>query len=223
MRAIDHKIRLSAATLLAMILGSYLYSSTADAAEVRDISRVNRGIRVEVEERVGDISSVNGGITMERGSSAYEIGTVNGGINLDDEVVIVHAETVNGGIRVGENVTVNGSLKTINGRIRTGSGTVIANQIKTVNGKIQLSNTQVGENVQTSNGDIEIRDGSIIEGDVVVRASRSWWSRVFRFNRRSPDLTIDASSAVRGDIHLYRRVDLHIADGAEVGDIIEHF
>ncbi len=223
MRAINHKIRLSAASMLAMILGSYLYSATADAAEVRDISRVNRGIRVEVEQRVGDVSSVNGGITMERGSSADEIGTVNGRIDLDDEVVIVHAETVNGGIRVGEDVRVNGSLETVNGGIRTGSGTVIANRILTVNGKIQLRNTHVGENVQTSNGDIEIRDGSTIEGDIVVRASNSWWNRLFRFNRRSPDLTIDASSSVRGDIHLYRRVDLHIADGAEVGEIIEHF
>ena len=223
MRAINHKIRLSAATLLAMVLGSYLYSASADAAEVRDISRVNGGIRVDAEEQVGDVSSVNGGITMRRGSSAFELGTVNGGIDIDDDVVIRHAESVNGGIRVGEDVTVNGSLETVNGGIRTGSGTVIQNRIKTVNGKIQLRNTQVGANVQTSNGDIEIREGSTVEGDVVIRASNSWWSRLFRSNRRPIDLTIDASSAVRGDIHLYRAVDLHIEDGAEVGDVIEHF
>lgn len=56
MRAINHKIRLSTATLLAMVLGSYLYSVTADAAGIRDdISRANRSIHASAEERVGDI------------------------------------------------------------------------------------------------------------------------------------------------------------------------
>lgn len=224
MRAINHKIRLSTATLLAMVLGSYLYSATADAAEIRNISRVNRGIHVAAEEYVGDISSVNGGIDLARGANARELSTVNGGIDLDDNVTIEQAETVNGGIRVGENVTVTGSLETVNGGIRTSAGTVVEHRVRTVNGKIQLRNTTVGEDVVTSNGDISLRDGSVVNGDLLVAKSRSnWWSRLFSSHRRRMDISIDASSAVRGDIHLYREVDLHIDDAAEVGEIIRHY
>ena len=224
MRAINPKIRLSTATLIAMVLGSYLYSASADAAAMRDISRVNRGIHVSAEERVGDISSVNGGIDLAGGANARELSTVNGGIDLDDNITIEYAETVNGGIRGGENVTVSGSLETVNGGIRTGAGTVVENRVRTVNGKIQLRNTTVGENVVTSNGDISLRNGSIVNGDLLVAKDRSnWWSRLWRSHRRHMNITIDASSAVRGDIHLYREVDLYIDDAAEVGEIIRHY
>ena len=64
MKEVSHTMKLSAATMLAMLLGSYLYSSPVDAAELRDISKVNGGIRVSAGEQVGDISSINGGIDL---------------------------------------------------------------------------------------------------------------------------------------------------------------
>ncbi len=206
MRAFNHKIRLSTATLLAMVLASYLYSASAAG------------------EQLGDISSVNGGIDLASGASAQEVGTVNGGIDLDDNVTIKHPETVNGGIRVGENVSVHGYLTTVNGGIRTGAGTVIEARVRTVNGKIQLRNTTVSENVETSNGDISLRNASIVEGDLLVAKSRrNWWGRIWNSKRRRPEITIDATSSVRGDIHLYREVDLRIDDAAVVGEIIRHY
>lgn len=219
----NHTFRLSTAIMLAMLLGSYLYSASAEAADVRDISRVNGGIRISADDQVGDLSSVNGGIDLARGASAYKIDTVNGGIELDEQVVIVNAKTVNGGIRVSNDVTVNGSLTTVNGGIRTASGTVVENRVRTVNGKIQLRNTSVGENVQTSNGDITLRDGSTVEGDIIVKGRRPWVSKFFHFERKQPTISIDADSSVKGDIHLYRKVDLEIDDGAEVGDVIRHY
>jgi len=219
----NHKTRLSAATLLAMLLGSYLYAAPLNAAEFRDISKINGGIRIAAEERVGDLSSINGGISLAQGAKAYDVGTVNGGIVLDDRSSVGDADTVNGGIRVGEDVMVSGSLSSVNGRIRTEAGTVVENSVSTVNGTIQLRNTRVGEDVETTRGDIEIRDGSTIEGDVVVKGTNSWWTRIFRFTNKPSELTIDASSVVLGDIHLYRPVNLHIDADAQVGDIIEHF
>ncbi|PCJ25308.1 MAG: hypothetical protein COA96_07485 [SAR86 cluster bacterium] len=219
----NHTFRLGAATMLAMLLGSYLYTTSASAAEVRDISKVNGGIRISANEQVGNISSVNGGIDLGRGSSAYNIDTVNGGIDLDEGVVISDAETVNGGIRVGDDVTVNGSLITVNGGIRMGSGTVVRNRVRTVNGKIQLRNTLVREDVQTTNGDILLRDGSSVEGDIIIRGKLSWLSRIFRFNHKPPTIYIDSDSSVRGDIHLYRKANLEIDDGAEVGEIVYHY
>ncbi len=223
MKEVSHTMKLSAATMLAMLLGSYLYSSSADAAELRNISKVIGGIRVPAEERLGNISSVNGGIDLARGSSAEKLDTVNGGINLDEQVVITRAETVNGAIRVGRDVTVNGSLTTVNGGVSTNPGTVIENRVRTVNGTIRLRDTRVEENVQTSNGDILLTNGSVIEGDIVVKGNRSWLSRWFSFNHQPSRILIDAESSVRGDIHLHREVRLEIEDGAEVGDIIEHF
>lgn len=223
MREESHTLKLSAATMLAMLLGSYLYSSSADAADLRDISKVNGGIRVTADERVGDVSSVNGGIDLSRGASAERLETVNGGIDLDERVEIMRAETVNGGIRVGRDVTVRGSLSTVNGGIRTNSGTVVEQTISTVNGKITLRDSRVGEDVKTSNGDILLTDGSVVAGDIVVKGRRSWLDRIFSFHNKPPKITIDEDSSVLGDIHLYREVRLDIADGALVGDIIEHY
>jgi len=223
MKDVSHTMKLSAATMLAMLLGSYLDAAPANSAEVRDISKVNGGIRVSAEERVGDISSVNGGIDLASGASAERLDTVNGGIDLDERVEIERAETVNGGIRVGRDVTVHGSLSTVNGGIQTQPGTQIERDVSTVNGKIRLRETRVGEDVKTSNGDISLNDGSVVEGDIIVRGRRSWIGRFFNFDSKPSKIIIDADSSVIGDIHLYREVNLDIADGAVEGDIIEHF
>jgi hypothetical protein len=221
MKEVSHTMKLSAATMLAMLLGSYLYSSSANAAEVHDISKVNGGIRVSAEERVGDISSVNGSIDLGSGASAERLDTVNGGIDLDERAEIEVTKTVNGKIRVSQDVTVHGSLSTVNGSIQTNPGTVVEDRVSTVNGKTRLRDTPVGENVETRNGDILLTDGSVVEGDVIVKARHSTWiGRFFNFDRTSSTITIDAESSVMGDIHLYREVNLDIAEGA---DVIEHF
>ena len=223
MKDVSHTMKLSPATMLAMLLGSYLYSSSANAEEVRDISKVNGSIRVSAEERVGDISSVNGGIDLGSDSVAAKLDTVNGRIDLDERVVIERAETVNGGIRVSRDVTVHGSLTTVNGGIQTNPGTGVEGRVRTVNGKITLRDTHIGENVQTSNGDILLTDGSVVEGDVIVKGRRSWFGRFFGFGQKSSKITIDADSSVMGDIHLYREVKLDIADSALAGEVIKHF
>ena len=223
MQSLNHNLHLGAATLLALCLAGYWYSASAEAAELRDISKVNGGIRVDAEDRVGNVSSVNGGINLGRGASAYDLETVNGGIDLDDEVTITRAETVNGGIRVGAGVTVKGSLRTVNGGISSRNGSVIEDSVQTVNGKVQLQATRVGADLKTSNGDIELSDGSVVVGDLVVSGRRSWFERFLNHNRRPSEIVIDSSSSVLGDIHLYRKVDLRISDNAVVGDIIEHF
>ena len=129
MQTTNHTFRLSIASALAILLSSYLIDANAEANEALDISKINSGIRVEENHRVGHISSVNGGIRIKRGAIASEVDTVNGGIDIEDDAEIDAAETVNGGIDVGENVTINGSLKTVNGRIRTNPGTAIRDEV----------------------------------------------------------------------------------------------
>lgn len=223
MHTTNHTVRLGVASALAILLSSYLLDANADETEVQDISKINSGIRVEENKHVGNVSSVNGGIRIQRGAIASEIGTVNGGIDIEDDAEIDTAESVNGGIDVGENVTINGSLRTVSGGIKTNPGTVIRDDVVTVNGKIRLRNTVVGSDVQTSNGDIEVRSGSTVEGDIIVKSKSSWLAGLFNSNRTPSNLIIDADSIVKGDIHLYREVNLRIDSGAQVGNIIEHF
>ena len=93
----------------------------------------------------------------------------------------------------------------------------------TVHSKIRLRGTRVSENVQTSNGGILLTDGNVVEGDIIVESRGSWFGQFFGFGKKSSKITIDADSSVMGDIHLYREVNLDIADGAVTGEIIEHF
>ena len=146
----NHNIRLAAASLLALLLSSYLFANNGHAEELREISKVNGGIRV-------------------------------------------------------------------------GSGSKVGGTIETVNGKITLDNTHVGDSVITTNGDVLIRNGSVIEGDVVFEGRRRGWTRWFNWGNKTPDLVIDADAEVKGDIRLYHEVTLKIAEGARVGDIKRHY
>ena len=183
----NHNIRLAAASLLALLLSSYLFANNGHAEELREISKVN------------------------------------GGIEIDDGAEIDSAETVNGGIRVDDNVIVRRSLETTNGGIRVGSGSKVGGTIETVNGKITLDNTHVGDSVITTNGDVLIRNGSVMEGDMVFEGRRHGWTRWFNRGNKTPDLVIYADAEVKGDIRLYHEVTLKIAEGARVGDIKRHY
>ena len=219
----NHNIRLAAPSLIALLLSSYLFANNVHTEELREISKVNGGIRVAASEQVGAVSSINGGIDIDRNARATSVETVNGGIEIDDGAGIDSAETVNGGIRVDDNVIVRRSLETTNGGIRVGSGSKVGGTIETVNGKITLDNTHVGEDVITTNGDVLIRNGSVIQGDVVFEGRRRGWARWFKWGNKTPNLVIDADSEVKGDIRLYYEVTLKIAEGVRVGDIKRHY
>ncbi len=222
MRVINHSLRLTAASLLALMLSGYLYSASAHA-EGRDISHVNRNVHVESDEEVGDVSSVNGRIELDSGAVAEDLETVNGRIIIEDGASLADAETVNGRIRVGRNVSVRGALETVNGSITTGPGTEVDRNIDTVNGRIELQRTRVGGNVESSNGDIHLQDETVVEGDLVIRGRRSFLGRLFNWHNDPPEIRIDGSSSVLGDIHLYKETDLDIDSDARVGEIVRHY
>jgi hypothetical protein len=243
MQKLNQNIRLSAATMLALLLGSYVFSNHAQAADgIRDISKINSRVSVSADQPVGDVSSVNGSIHVASNGRAGKLKTVNGGIDLQDGAEVNDAVTVNGRIHLGNGVKVLGSLSTVNGSIRAEEAVEIAHSVhsvnggitfrtgsevgadlRTVNGPVRLYNTHVKEDVVSSNGNITLAESSLVEGDVIFEAQRRWWGRFFNRNSRRPELNIDTSSMVRGDIHLYREVDVNIADGAGVGEILRHY
>ena len=239
----NQNTRLAAGSLLALVLGSYLFSNQAQAASAgKDINQVNGRIEIEADQQVRNISSVNGSIHLACSARAGQVQTVNGSIQLADHVVIRQARTVNGKISVEpqsvvggsltttngsidlrEGVTVKGELKTVNGAIQSGPGSILSELVKTGNGNIRLRNTRVGRNVETSSGDILLTEGTVVRGDVVIHR-RSSLEKLFSLGRNTqPLISIDGSSRVKGAIHLYREVNLDIHPDAQVGRIVHHY
>jgi len=226
MKAINHNIRLTSAALLAMVLGSYLYSNSADAAERigGNVSKVNSSIYIAQGNQVGNVSTVNGSVELDVGATAGNVDTVNGSIMIADDVTILSAETVNGRIELEQRVNVQRSLSTVNGRIELAGESHVGEKVSTVNGSIRLTNATVADNIETRSGDITVQDGSVVEGDIIVKRNRhSWLGGLFSFGNDEPDIEIDASSSVRGDIHLYQETNLYIDDGADIGEVIHHY
>tara|TARA_R110002073_G_scaffold4917_5_gene31025 strand:+ start:3074 stop:3721 length:648 start_codon:yes stop_codon:yes gene_type:complete len=177
-------------------------------------SKVFGNVEVHNGEQAGDVRSVNGNIRLEANSEVEKASTTNGGIRIDDNVKAQELSTVNGSIRAGEGLIVDAGVRTVNGDIRLKSGSRIGDSVITVNGSIQLTGSSVGEDVETLNGDIELRH-SIVKGDVVFREKQHYG------HHSPPTLVIDANSEVRGRIILRQEVELQIAEGARVGEIIQ--
>lgn len=219
----NHGWRLSSAALLVMVLSSYLWANGAEGSGRDDLSRINGSIEVGARESVGRVSSINGSLRLSAGVQAGELHTVNGGIMVAEDCRIDSAESVNGGIELAGGVQVAGDVRTINGRVRLGPASRIAGGVSTVNGGISLQGAGVEGPLRAKSGDIELLDGSVVEGDIVFEGGRGWWQGLLgQVWEQSPVLRIDASSAVRGRIHLYREVELRIHEDAEVGEIITH-
>ncbi len=101
MRDINHNARITMATLLALVLGAYLFSADARAEDnLGDISRVNGRVEVKEGRQVADVSTVNGRIDIGRDVSANRVKTVNGSINIGGSSTVTCTQTVNGDIRV---------------------------------------------------------------------------------------------------------------------------
>ena len=110
-----------------------------------------------------------------------------------------------------------GDISSVNGDIDLDDGVEIE-RAETVSRDVSVHGS-----LSTVNGGILLTDGSIVEGDIIVEEKRSWFGRFFSFAPKSSKITIDADSSVMGDIHLYRKVTLDIAERAVAGGVVEHF
>ena len=94
----------------------------------------------------------------------------------------------------------------------------------TVNGAIVLDQTTVQRDVRTVNGDIELRDNSIVKGNVVIE------NKMDASKREQPiEIKVTGGSIIEGDVVVKRDVDVRLilvdggkvlgqVDGAEVID-----
>jgi hypothetical protein len=162
----------------------------------------------------GNVKTVNGSVRVDSGAKIRNAATVNGGIRLASNVHADDLSTVNGSIKVGENGVVDGEIEAVNGRISIKQGSNVADDVSNVNGKITLAGTVVGGDLATVSGDIEVIEGSVVKGDLIVEKPSNWgWGKS---KDRTPRIVIGPGSSVEGDIRLERRVELFISDTASV-------
>lgn len=212
-------------TFLAMLMAVPVYGAS-----------VNKSIKVAAGGESSGESSVNGSITVGEGAVVTgSLGTVNGAIRVGDNVQVEEVETVNGsltigsGIKSGELSTVNGAIEVgadtkvdgaieaVNGRISLQTGSSVSGYVENVNGTISLVGSEIGGNLSTVNGDIDLSDASVIKGDIIVEKPGGWsvgWNK-----SRTPEITIGPGSRVDGKIRLEREVKLFISDTAKVGGV----
>ena len=159
---------------------------------------INKSIRIDEGETVNrNLGSVNGSIRIGRNATVKgHAETVNGAITIRDGASVRGAETVNGAIRIGTEASLDGDVETVNGAIKAGSGTRIEGDVETVNGGVELLGTKVTGNLHTRNGSVRLKDGSRVQGNLVVEKVRSGWF----FGRKSSLKIYIDGAIVGGDV-----------------------
>lgn len=165
----------------------------------------------------GGLKTVNGTIRVDSGAHIENASTVNGGLRLADMVEAGNLSTVNGSVKLGPNAVIEGEIKAVNGRISIEQGGRVRDDVGNVNGQIGLSGAEVGGNLSTVSGDIELADGSVVKGDLIVEKPSGWgWDRQ---KSRKPRIVIGPGCKVDGKIILEREVALFISESASVGGV----
>ena len=181
-------------------------------------SSVNGSVTVGTGAVVtGDVSTVNGTIRIADNAQVKDVSTVNGALRLGSGVSAGSLETVNGSIRAADNCQLDGSVEAVNGSIKLGNGTRVSDGVANVNGTIELLGVDVGGNLETVNGDVELLQGSTLRGDLVIEKPSGWgWNNS---KKRKPRVIIGPGSVVVGTIELEREVELYINETAQVGGV----
>jgi cytoskeletal protein CcmA (bactofilin family) len=198
-------------TLLALAVTAFL--STAALATV-DVSKINGTLTVDAGEHAGSVRTVNGAVRIGSKASVEKASTVNGTVDMADGASAGEVSTVNGGMSLGPRAQITGDASNVNGRIKLDKGADIHGHLANVNGEIEMDGAHVGGGIETVNADIDIGEGSKVEGGILVKKPKS-------NNRsdRNPKIVIGPHATVTGDLVFERPVDLYVSDSATVGRI----
>jgi len=177
---------------------------------------VNESIHIsDGETTSGDMNSVNGGIVI--GKNCIIKGTartVNGPISVGKKSRVEGLQSVNGSIELQTGVHVRDDIGSVNGPVTCGPDVEISGEIGTVNGAIFLEGTSVGRNIETVSGEIALRSGSRIRGDIIVDAEDNNSD-----DRETLFIRIEDGSVVEGDVLIkrhHRPVEVHLSGGGKV-------
>jgi DUF4097 and DUF4098 domain-containing protein YvlB len=212
-------IGLLALLMVVPAFGSINKSISIDAGSDSDgASSVNGSITVGADAVVtGDVETVNGSIRVHSGARIENAETVNGGVKIASNVTSEDLMTINGAVKVGEGSTVDGVIETVNGGIAVDKGAKITRDVSNVNGKIELSGAEVGGDVSTVTGSVDVIDGTIVSGNLIVEKPSNWgWGRN---KNRKPRIVVGPGSSIVGIINLEHEVDLFVSTSASVGGV----
>ena len=187
-------------------------------SESSGATSVNGSITVGADAVVtGDVQTVNGSIKVGSGASIEDAETVNGSVKIADNVESESLTTVNGAVTVGESSTVDGEIEAVNGGISVDKGSKIAKSVSNVNGKIELSGAEVGGDVGTVTGNVDVIDGTVVKGDLIVDKPSNWgWGDK---KNRKPRIVVGPGSTIEGIIKLEHEVELYVSTTASVGGV----
>ena len=102
----------------------------------------------------------------------------------------------------------------MNGAITVNKEAAVAGAVGNVNGRIELTGTEIGGNVTTVTGDVQI-DQSVLKSDLVIEKP-SFWSRV---SNRKPRVVIGPGSRIEGALVIEYEIELFVSDSAELGEV----
>ena len=211
--------------LLMLLLAVPVYGASVnksikvDAGSESDgASTVNGSVSVGAGAVVtGTLKTVNGKVRVDEDAAIEDATTVNGSLNVAENVKAANLTTVNGSISVGEKSAVSGDVQAVNGRIRLEQGASVAMNVGNVNGDMTFEGSEIGGNFKTVSGNVELRDGAVIRGDLLIEKPSMWsWGER---KSRMPTITIGPGSRVGGKIIAEREVKLYISETAEVGGV----
>jgi len=193
-------------------------SPVSMAGDGRNISSVNGSVKADAGQTYGTLSAVNGNVRVGRGAIADEAKTVNGEIVIEDEAKLGEVETVNGSVEIGDGATVTRTASTVNGGVEIGRRSHVGGDVSTVSGEIELKGAEVGGKLTTRNGDIELTDGAHVRGGIHIKKKNdNGWS----FGKDEPiEVSICSTCVVDGELRFDRPVDLRVAEGAKIGQVI---
>lgn len=178
------------ASLFLLVSASFAESSVNKSIRVDDGETVERGLssvngsitvgsRAELQRST---ETVNGSISVDDEARTRDLTTVNGSVRVRARVTVDgDLRSVNGTLESGEGTVVTGTVETVNGTVEL-TGTTVREDLRTINGRIVLdrgSRVHGDLVIEETRGhdwgsrrkplEIELRDGSVIEGDVDVR------------------------------------------------------
>jgi hypothetical protein len=178
---------------------------------------INGPVNVAAGQKTGDVSAVNGDVTVADGATIGSAMTVNGSVSLGANVTGTSVKTVNGGIKLGDAAKVSGDLTTVNGPVTLGKQADVSGGITNVNGPIKLISAHVGGGIRSVNADIDIEEGSHLDGGIhIEKPTFSADSE-----RHIPRIVIGPNTVVNGPLQFEHEVKLYISDSAQVSGPIE--
>ena len=183
-------------------------------------SSVNKDIRAIAGEKVSSMSSVNGDIEVGKGAKVGEIDSVNGDIEISSNATIKNIDSVNGDIEISTNVIISNDIDTVNGDVEVKKGSEISGNINSVNGDLDLSRTIVKGDVQVVDSDVTFVDGTVIEGDFIVKKNNSnGFFGMFSGSSKKQKIIIGKNVVIKGKIIFEKAVNLELDDSAKITEI----